>query len=218
MKLYTIILLLLLKISAFGQSDNFVDYSKPDSLSTVKLDFEFLDSNSIKSLNPKIEKKYRNIATYDSQDGGKRLAYYTIDKNKWISFSLTFHNHENEFSLNGDNIIKLVNIDKKGQPELIIDGGDFSYGAGGNSGIGWLIIINIDSIPTQIFKVSYYCATESFGDTNNKNEYERKIDISESGIVIAPLKKLNDDMLFCELTNILSGTYHLTNGKIRRKE
>jgi hypothetical protein len=213
MKTLTTILILTLTTVAYGQ-DN--DQVESVSLSIVKLEYEILDSAAIKTTNPLINIHFPNIVSYYSQDGIK-LAYYTTDKNRWTSFLLPFSEQTNDFDL--------VNLDKKGQSELIVKGDIITYGSGGGTGIKGMLIINIDSVPTQIFKIYYSCWEESFGDKNNNgagaytNSYTRQIKITETTIIISPLdKKKYPAETDCSLTNIPSGPYVLVSGRIRKKK
>jgi hypothetical protein len=131
---------------------------------------------------------------------------------------LPFNRTTNNFSL--------VNLDKKGQAELIIKGEISDYGSGGGWGVKGMIIINIDSIPTQIFRILYGCWEDSFGDRKNNGEgsyfnlYEREIRITDNSIIIGSLDKTQyTDYLIngCGLTEIPSGTYIMKAGQIRKK-
>ena len=212
MKTITTILILALTTVVYGQ-DN--DSNMPDSLMTVKLEYEILDSISIKATNPLINIHFPNIVSYYSKDG-INLAYYTTNKNQWTSVLLPFSERTNDFNL--------VNLDKKGQPELIVRGDILTYGSGGGTGIKGMLILNIDSVPTQVFKIYYSCWEESFGDKTKNGEgaytklYERKIKITGSSIIVAPLDKKQFPFDSCGLTEIPSGTYIMDNGKIRKKK
>jgi hypothetical protein len=213
MKTLTTIVILTLTTVVYGQDNYQVE---PDSLSIVKLEFEILDSAAIKMTNPLVNIHFPNIISYHSQEGIK-LAYYTTDKNRWTSFLLPFSEQTNDFDL--------VNLDKKGHSELIVKGDVLTYGSGGGTGIKGMLIINIDSIPTQIFKIYYSCWEESFGDKNNNgagayiNSYTRQIKITETTIIIAPLdKKKYPAETDCSLTNIPNGIYIMDSGRIRKKK
>jgi hypothetical protein len=211
MKTISTIISLLLTISLFGQGS---DFESPDSLATVKLDFDILDSNAIKATNPLINIHFRNIVSFYSKDGIK-LAYCTTDKNKWTAFLLPFSERTNDFSI--------YNLDKKGQVEIIVRGQILNYGSGGGTGDEWVMIYNIDSVPTQIFKVHYGCFEESFGDKNGKaaftKGYTRQIKITDTTITISTLdKKKYPRDTDCALTNIPSGTYIMDRGQIKKKK
>ncbi len=212
MKAIAIILLLTLTTVVYAQNS---DLDMPDSLATVKLEYETLDSIAITMLNnPSRNIHFPNIVSYDSDDGVK-LAYYTVDKNKWTAILLPFSRTTNDFSL--------VNLDKKGQAELIIKGENACYGSGGGTGIKGMLILNIDSIPTQIFKIYYGCWEESFGDRTNNGEgryikqYDRGIKITNNSIIIGSLDKRDHPFDDCKLTEIQSGTYFMKSGQIQRK-
>ena len=213
MKTISTIFSLCLTISLFGQG---VDFESPDSLATVKLDFDILDSNAIKATNPLININFRNIVSYYSKDGIK-LAYCTTDKNKWITFLLPFSERTNDFST--------YNLDKKGQVEIIVRGQILNYGSGGGIGDEWVMIYNIDSVPTQIFKVHYGCFEESLGDRNKngegayKNGCTRQIKLTDTTIIISPLNKNKYPAgTDCTLTNIPSGKYIMESGQIKKKK
>jgi len=190
------------------------DFGTPDSFATVKLEYETLDSTTIIALNPRRNIHFPNIVSYESE-GEIKLAYFTIDKNEWTSVFLPFNSTTNNFNL--------VNLDKKGQAELIIEGEIANYGSGGGTGIRGMVIINIDSIPTQIFKIYYGCWIESFGDRHNNGEgrffkeYEREIIITDNSIIIGSLDKKEYPFYECELTKIPSGIYIMEAGQIRKK-
>jgi hypothetical protein len=213
MKTVSTIFSLFLTISLFGQG---IDFESPDSLATVKLDFDILDSNAIKATNPLINIHFRNIVSYYSKDGIK-LAYCTTDKNKWTAFLLPFSERTNDFST--------YNLDKKGQVEIIVRGQILNYGSGGGTGDEWVMIYNIDSVPTQIFKVHYGCFEESFGDKNNNGKaaytkgYTRQIKITDTTITISTLdKKKYPRDTDCTLTNIPNGEYIMESGQIKKKK
>lgn len=213
MKIISAIISLFLTISLCGQDNEFLS---PDSLATVTLDFETLDSNAINSKQQLINIHYRNIVSYYSEDGIK-MAYYTTDKNKWTAFLLPFSERTNNFDTN--------NLDKKRNYEIIVRGEILNYGSGGGTGEKWITIYNIDSIPTQILKLNYGCYEESFGDKNNNGEgafyngYTRKIKFYNETIIISPIdKKKYLKYTDCVMTNIPSGTYIMDRGRIKKKK
>jgi hypothetical protein len=214
MKTTITLLILILVTPVFGQD---TDFDQADSLARIEFSYETLDSNAVRLLNKKININTRSFFDYYSGSSSRtRLAYCTNNKNKWTSILLPFENVTlTEF--------KQINIDKKGLAELEIKGASQDYGSGGGTGIRWLIIINIDSVPTQILKIFYGCWDESFGDRENNGqghyykEYERKITVSENGIIISPLNKKKYPFEECGLTEIPSGTYILNGGEIRKK-
>ena len=210
----TIIALLILAwtTAAYGQHKN---RGVADSLEALKMEYETLDFAAIKAHNPLINVHFRNVVTYQDKAGKIRLAYYTTDKNKWISVSMPFSERTNDFNL--------VNIDGKGQPELIVRGEYRKYGSGGGTGEKQMLILNIDGDPVQIFNVFYGCWEESFGDRENNgaggyyNKYERAIAVSEKGILISPLEKRKYPESGCDLTEIPAGNYVYENGQIKKK-
>lgn len=213
MKTITTIIFLALTLVTYVYGQN-SELETPDSLSAIKLDFEILDSNAINRKQPLRNILFPNIVTYHSEDGVK-LAYYTTDNNKWTSFFLPFSDLTNDFDL--------VNLDRSGQPELIVIGEDKNYGSGGGTGVTGIVILNVDSIPIQIFKVYYSCFEESFGDRQNYGEgnyfkkYERYLRIKANGIIILPLEKDKYPFSECNLTEIPPGIYVMDNGKIIKK-
>ena len=192
----------------------------PDSLTVIKLEYEILDSATITMFGGPLRNiHFPNIVSYEimSYESGReiKLAYYTVDKNKWTAVSLPFNRTTNNFNL--------VNLDNKGQPELIVKGVVEQYGSGGGTGIRGMVILNIDSIPTQIFKIHYGCWIESFGDRHNNGEgrffkeHEREIKITDNSIIIGSLDKKQYPFYECRLTEIPSGTYIMEAGQIRKK-
>ncbi len=192
----------------YGQDNNFY---MPDSLAVVKLSYETLDSNAINTAQPWINMHLRTIVCLNTDEGVK-LAYYTTDKNRWRAFLLPFSRWTNNFDT--------CNLDKIGQPEIVIKGVIAEYGSRGGTVIAGMVIINIDSIPTQIFNVLYGCLQESFGDMTQNGEttsFQRTINIENRAIVISPLDKRKYPFSQCRLTEIPTGTYRMTGGQIRRK-
>ncbi|MDR0800941.1 hypothetical protein [Fluviicola sp.] len=206
-KSISVILLLALTTVVYGQDS---DFDMPDSLAVVKLEYETLDSAAITALLPLTNIHFPNIVCYPSEDGIK-IAYYTVDRNKWTAFLLPFSQWTNDFNL--------VNLDQKGQPELVVKGVIADYGSHGGSGLELMFIINIDSIPTQIFKVSYGCWEEMFGDINTNGwikGYDRKIRITDNSIIIGSLDKKYQPFHWCGLTEIPGGTYMMDAGQIKK--
>jgi len=206
-------ILLLTLISAVYGQDN--DFDVPESLATVRLEYEILDSIAITMLdNTSRNIHFPNIVSYESE-GEIKLAYFTVDKNEWTSVLLPFNRTTNNFNL--------INLDKKGQPELIVKGEIVEYGSGGGTGIQVMLIINIDSIPIQIFKIYYGCWKESFGDRHSNGKgrylkkYEREIKITDNSIIIDSLDKTNYPFEECGLTEIPSGIYIMEAGQIRKR-
>jgi hypothetical protein len=207
----TLLTLLLLICNTFVYAQDRSAELEPDSLAVIELEFETLTAADIKSKSPVVNTNLHNVVTYQTEDGSI-LSYYIADKNKWISVVLPF----------GLNIsdVKFINLDKKGSPELIIKGGLYEYGTGGGMQELVMIILTINNIPKQIFKVSYGYVDESFGDKSKDGEggyyrvYERKISVTEHGVIILPnIKRMPS---FVRLTKIPSGTYAMKNGLLRK--
>src|SRR5688572_18298346 len=89
-----------------------IDIGVPDSLETIKLEYETVDSMAIIKRNP--HKRIGNIVSYDNYR--TKLGYYKTDRNKWTSVSLPFSGQADTFYF--------INIDKNGGQELIIKGED----------------------------------------------------------------------------------------------
>lgn len=209
MKIIATIIFLFLTTILFVQDNDF----SSGSFTIVKLDYELLDTTTFKS-KIIIDKQYPNIVSYFS-DNGLKIAYCSTNKNKLTSVFLKFDERTDSF--------KVVNFDKKGQPEIILYGQTLQYGSGGGTALKWLMIINIDSVPTQIFKINYGLLFEDFGDKTKNGEgaysklYERQIKINKTSIIISPLDEKNHP---CDtkLTEIPNGTYIMKNGRIRKKK
>ena len=177
----------------------------------MKLPFEILDSNQIKQTDPMTKVSLHNIVCFGSEDGVK-LAYTTADKNKWIAVLLPFTT-----PVVG---IQSINLDDEGQPEIIVDGSVMDYGSGGGRQTGEMLIINVDSVPTQIFHIAHSCMEETFGRndaTPNVKAYQRKIMVRQRQIKIAPLNKKKIPNPECEISTIPAGIYIMASGKIKKK-
>ena len=198
MKTLTIILFLTFSTVLHGQSD---------SLSIVKLNYTIEKMNFIDKEMP--------IATFDALTNV--LEYYTGQGNNWISFKIPI-----------DFIPFSVyhyprNLDMIGKPEIIVTGEIKTQINKGDLIRKALLIFNIDSIPTQIFKVYYGCYVTSISDTTKIDKemiikYERDIQFTDSSFVVAPLDKKKYSCKDCMLTDISDGTYIMINGQIRKKE
>ena len=226
-RLFLILTFLILTGFGHAQSDNdslnnFFDDNNPFEIRQIN--FTILDSNKIKKVVKNINILKTNIICYRGSfwEDTIIIAYSFKDKNKWVSFNTPFHDITYDY--------KLINIDKKGQPEIVVNGtiiyDDWPYGERRNDAI---LIYQIDSIPTQILKLFYRCSEFNVGDRNNKGEgasdyaSERKVKI-ENGVLIVEKyvpnildsngQTLMDD---CHITSIEEGTYKLINGQFKRK-
>jgi hypothetical protein len=230
--------IVLLSLRAFGQ-DYFYDTN--DSLKLIKLRYQMLDSNALKrkiGLSHLYGIKWANVHS----DTSFQFAYRTDDKNLWTMISLpSFHFN---FNIWGDvevSSLKWINIDRKGNPELVVWGYcnlNVIYK------VKWLKIISIDKVPAQIFSIFYgldrhyhesFYVDDSTGATreivhvnSDSTWYEAGIDVSEEGITIngdlseldyKSLREQENDMLpdSCRLTKIPSGRYVLRRGRIKRE-
>ena len=134
----------------FGQNEEFL---QADSLAIIQLKFNTLDSNGIKAMKP-VKCPIKSIVFFGSQDG-INIGYYTSDSNKWTTFLSPFTRFPFE--------VDTINLDRKGYYEIVTRGDIAEYGSGGGTNISSMVIINIDSIPTQLFEVNYGIMLESFG-------------------------------------------------------
>ena len=213
MKTNTTIFILIFSTILYGQDNDFV---KPDSLAQIKIDYEVWGSTTMKQLSDGIiiDKKFPNVRKYFASERGFNIVYPSKDTSKW--FALHFYN----FSSN----IQLINLDNQGQPELIVKSADYSYGSGGGTKSEWIVVINLDSVPTQILKIYYGCYIEDYGDKTKNGQgasselYERQIKIKKTSIIISPLDKKKYPYNSCSMTEIPSGTYIMENGRILKKK
>ena len=204
MKNLLTILTLVLSITVLGQSSGL---KKVDCLEIIKLKFQFLDSNVVKAIEyPLTNSKFQNILSYSSKNH-IRLAYFTTNRNKWISFELPFSEETNDF--------KFINIE--GKSKLIVKG---MVGNSENRGRSvhktnkyMMLILNIDKEPTQILKVIYGCDEAEIANDGAKNapsyfhKYERKIEVNENGLIITTPDKKEYSFEGCVLSEIEDGTY-----------
>ena len=183
-------------------------------IDSLKSALKFTDSLNSALTSNKYEKKVKDsLIYYEDSQNGDWWAVYKVNKSIWIKIPLPYDLTESGI---------LINIDKKGTPELIIKGDyrEYGNGGGGESQSGWLIF-NIEKSPTLILSIINYCINESPGrqDDNHigegafKEEWERKIKIEKGGITIntQPKKRIESDL--CPFDNTPSGHYNLVNGQ-----
>jgi hypothetical protein len=216
---------LLLSISVFGQFDN--EYDTTDSLKTVPLDYEVIDSTAVRHLLKYTENIRRNW--FNILEPKRKLIYYTNNKNQWTLVSLPF---ESAYWSVSD--LEEINIDRKGKPEIILKG---YYQVDYQISVLWLKILKIDSAPTQVFNIFYGCQ-QTYSETIRLTDsiegdmivhppaheellYMRDISISENGIIISPdpLEDGGEPLPdVCRLTKIPSGKYILKDGRIQKRK
>lgn len=119
-----------------------------------------------------------------------------------------------------------INLDKKGNPEIILNCLLESRGSGSSSAEAIIMIIARDSVPRCLLTVNNYCMFETFPrvyDTYSVSEcyYEasRDVKFSRQTIRISPAIKSKNKTsgdCGCDLGIIPPGYYRLINGKIRR--
>jgi hypothetical protein len=212
MKFAYILLLTLLSFSIFAQNE---DAIHADSLSQVKLEYELLDSSSVRR---KLACRIPDKFSFNKQGDYVTLIYRKKDRNLWFVIYLPFTATS---SINGS----LINLDYRGESELIIEGEILEYAGGGGMGKKCMMIVNFDKEPTQLFNVFYGCKEESFGNNLDGegayyNVYERKITIASNVISIEPINEtlLTDfDFANCSLTQIPAGNYVMKKGKIVKR-
>lgn len=152
----------------------------------------------------------------NTESQGGRIFYHQDSDTNWTVIDIEY----NQVT------IDTINLDGKGKAELILKCKGCSYGSGGGSCFGALIILNTDSIPISLLNVRNYCSEETFareygeGVTTeyNNTEIVRPISIKNRIIYISQLDEINRKKWVdngCELTSIPSGRYQLKNGKIR---
>lgn len=198
--------------SVFGQK-------REKSLEVIALEYETLDSSQIKLIRPPKDLKGTSdffIYSLPSDLSKNRIAYYTTDRNKWTSALLTVSHLE---STN----LSQINIDKKGQPEVVVKAGITSGCSQGTNNEDLIIIINIDKVPKQIFCAYYACSSRYFGELGSGSEMkynhcEREIKISEEGIIVSPFTTDQTPFGGCKETNLPSGTYVMKDGQVKIKE
>ena len=215
-----------LTILAQAQSD--FDYDDSDPFEVRQLTFSILDSNQIKSLlkNKRIQssKRYsKNIICYQdsfspNSEEQVYIAYNLKNKNHWISFPVPFHDITYDY--------RLINFDNKGQPELVTSGIiQYDGWPRGYRYNGAIMIFNLDSIPTQIFKLFNGCIETNIGGPPTDEgayevEIERKVKIKDRNLHIESITydttNENNKYVFkefCHFTDIQPGTYKLLKGK-----
>ncbi|HSY61662.1 MAG TPA: hypothetical protein VK796_07280 [Cytophaga sp.] len=193
--------------SAFAQDE---ENMAADSLSNIRLEYELLDSAAVRrQLACRIPEKF----SFNKKEDHIILIYSKKDRNLWIVVYLPFAARHISGSL--------INLDYRGEPELIIYGEIDEYGSGGGTGKKCMMIINFDNEPTQLFNVFYGCTEESFGDKLKDGEgayyniYERKITITSNVISVEPIdEKFLSTFSDCLLTQIPAGNYVMKKGKI----
>lgn len=204
--IYTL-LFTFLSFSVFAQDEKNVT---ADSLSPISLEYELLDSSAVRrTFACSIPKKF----SFNREGDHVTLIYSKKYRNSWIVIRLPF----SATSISGE----LINLDQRGEPELIVCGEIIEYGSGGGTRKKYMMIINFDTDPTQLFNIVYGFTEESFGDRLNNGEgayynvYERKITRIENFISIEPIDEdyLN---LFSDfpLTQIPAGNYIMKKGEI----
>jgi len=211
MKNVLTIIALLFTITAFSQ-DNLVAGS--DSL---LLNFQIMDSSHVKLLN-----KYINIdtCTFFFASPAQSQVAYSLDKKKkdWMVVSLTGDDADPEEIAE----IKKISTGIRGKSILVVEGVSRSYGTGGGTGIYWLEMITMDSIPARIFNITYGCWDESFGDRNNNgegsytDEVKREIIVLKNGIKISPSVDKRAVPNGFVLTDLAGGTYLFKKGHLRK--
>jgi len=215
MKKFVIIFILVLTNTLFGQEINKAD---SNSLATVKLKYQILDSNTVKLIAFQLtNSKYTNILSYKSK-GQVRLAYFTTDKDRWTSIALPFSEETNDFSF--------INLGSKESSALVVKGMVTKSEKRGRSEhrshTYVMLIININSAPIQIFKVNYGCdETEIPYDGANKNnynynKYERKIEVTDKELILSSPDKKAYSFENCNITEIPDGTYTYDGVKYKR--
>lgn len=212
MRLLIVFILLCFVVVVYGQEP---EPNKPDSLTPIKLEYKLADSAEVWERAPLINIHFPYLVSY-SNANGTILAYSNNNGKQWVCFPLPFTEPTNNF--------RLINLDGKGKPELIVTGEVLNYGSGGGSGLTGMVIINVDSVPTQLFKVFYGCRVESFGDRNQDGAgaytlvCERHITIPNRKIIVGAMPKPSKELMEegdCYLTALPKGTYVMKKGRIQ---
>lgn len=200
--------------SVFAQDEK---NTTADSLSKIMLEYETLDSSAVRR---KLACKIPDKFSFIKEGEYVTIIYSKKDRNSWIVIRLPFTATSISSSL--------INLDYRGEPELIIYGEITEYGGGGGIRKKCMMIINFDNEPAQLFKVFYGCTEESFGDRLNNGEgsyynvYERKITLTSNIITIEPIKPVDETFLNtfadCSLTQIPAGNYLMKKGKIIKRK
>lgn len=236
MKAFTSSLFLLFATWIFGQDDESLD-----GLRVLKLQYEVLDSIEMIVKYGSVIGPYRQYVTEFEREGF-RLIYHTNNANKHTSLLLPDSNlfPASKSKYPSVQSLEYINIDHKGKPEVILRGNDqyswrddeINFGMGAIIGLQWLMIINVDSIPTQLLRINYGCYYRC-GDMDEDRArgrgafahyYEREIKISanDNEIVISPIDTSEYPFGPFEenepLTKLPPGTYQLEEGKIKLKK
>lgn len=210
------------------ENDRLNNHGNEDPFERRNLNFTILDSNQIKKRVPgtRIQKKNLVLYTDSAQADTLRLAFALKNKNRWMSFATPFHPN----AIPWDS--KLINIDNKGRPEIVVRGtvvyegwprGEFHNSA--------LLIYQVDTVPRQIFKLYYACTEFNVGGPpENEGAYnykvEQKVEIKNGQLIIKKLstaalsqeeKEWYGQMENCHISQIKEGTYVLVNGKFMRR-
>jgi hypothetical protein len=218
MKTVISILLIFLTTTISGRTNN----SIPDSLKVIKLPYTILDSSAIEGITgPSYVNGYcvHSCKDYAYFLHGGGITYRTSDRNRWTSIYFPTL-IDSFFSIdNAVTDVKFINLDKKGQPEIIIYGDiarwipqiDDSLAMKRNK---VMLIINIDSVPTLLFNVYYGWTDET---KTSYKQYERKIEIKGNVIIISKQESNPCPFTKCKLTQIPSGSYIMKSGQIIKK-
>jgi hypothetical protein len=193
---------------------------KQSCFETKLMNVKKLNNDQIKQIRSYLANKDSVFICYqDTLDNSDtvRIAFKLKKHNQWISFPTQFRNSSIDY--------QLIDFDKDGQPELIING-DVVYetwprGQNSNKAI---VIFRMDSIPVQIFKLTCSCSTYNLGGKYQDHPVDftikREIIISNDVLTIGKLKPNTldkDDKItytkFCHLTDVDPGTFKLVNGK-----
>lgn len=217
MKILIFTFLILTESQLFGQDrSNYKYYSAiTDNFPNKIIPSDTVRTSFIDSIkNSLIDKKQvKNNLVYYEDYAGSWWAAFNVNKSIWTKIPLPFDLTDS---------VSLINIDKKGAPELIIKGYYRQYGTGGGDAEGGLLIFNIDNSPTLILNILNYCLSEGFGERQDedhlgegayRNEYQRKVSLNTGGITIHQNTKTNFDFDVCKISKVPSGQYKLINGK-----
>lgn len=179
--------------------------------SIIQFEYSIIDTAHLKNSSMLRNIKVSDVISYNDTlgAGGSRIAFKR--GNKWLSFN-TGKDKTNDF--------RWINLDDKGAAELILKGIDLKYGSGGGCGFKWIKIINVDSIPTQLFDLTYGCFCEDFPKNESSNGYgcgyERKILFKKRSFTIGSVP-LGSEKCQCALLPSWEGTLLIKNGRIVRK-
>jgi hypothetical protein len=222
-RLFYILIFLSIVNLGHAQSDNNFDddnsFDDTHPFEIRQLNVVILDSNQIKIQVNTIQNK--SIVCYRDSLGIVRIAYSLSNKNKWISFETPFFNITSDF--------ELINIDNKRKPEIVVKGTmsyeSWPYGERHNDAI---LIYQINSSPTQIFKLFYRCNEFNVGsrvDGEGAYNYttERKVRIENGDLIIEKYISdvteidVSEGMDECHFTEVEAGIYKLKNGRFIRE-